>query len=134
VTFNGKIVLALNTSTHHKDVWKSGRTAPSILNLGINGGEWRVSRSGRYILEKKAPFTKCMKYEWTQEEVWTMWRRGMNFLSVPEIEVFPLIIHASLFTILTELSWLPYTSSLVTKPECKLAKKISERHIHNQNL
>jgi hypothetical protein len=38
-----------------KDAWGSGDTAPPFLFSAFNGGEWSVSRSGRFIPRETDP-------------------------------------------------------------------------------
>jgi hypothetical protein len=45
-------------STKHqvmKTYWGSGGIAPRILDLGLDGGEWSVSRPGRFTPRERAP-------------------------------------------------------------------------------
>jgi hypothetical protein len=102
-------------SIHDEEVRGVEGQLQVFLNSVLDGGEWRVSLSGRYILEKKAPFTKYLEDGWAPEEVWKLWRGGINLYPCRKSKFVSPIVHYNLFTTLTELSWLHYTSSLVAK-------------------
>jgi hypothetical protein len=52
-----EVKLSLCLTKYHamKTYWKREGIAPRILDLGIHGGEWSASRSGRFISRKKSP-------------------------------------------------------------------------------
>jgi hypothetical protein len=45
-----------------------------ILISALDGGEWSVSRPGRFTTWEKAQVPTAQKAGWAPEPVWTLWR------------------------------------------------------------
>jgi hypothetical protein len=62
----------------------SGGIVPQFLTLALDGGEWSVSRPGRFTPGERAPNAHWVR-DWVgSEPVWTL-RSRENFLSLPGI-------------------------------------------------
>jgi hypothetical protein len=49
----------INQAPRHKNVWGSGDTAPPFFTSALDGGEWSVSRPGRFTSGETAHDTPC---------------------------------------------------------------------------
>jgi hypothetical protein len=49
-----KLFLCFNRAPRHEGVWGSGDKPQRILDLDTDGGEWSVSRTGRFTPREKA--------------------------------------------------------------------------------
>jgi hypothetical protein len=58
-----------------KDVWGSGGKGQPFLTSSLDGGEWSVSRPGRFTPGKDPPVPIGYKVGWAPKPVWTLWSR-----------------------------------------------------------
>lgn len=78
--------MSLCRINHHAKMCRGGRrTAPHVLNVSSNWGEWSASWSGHYRPRHKAPAPFRLKNACSSVSVWRLWRK-VTFLYLPGIQ------------------------------------------------
>jgi hypothetical protein len=54
--------------------------APTLLTSALDGGEWLVSRLGRFTPGERALVSIGYEAEWAPELAWALWRREKSCL------------------------------------------------------